>query len=83
MTTEELVAELERKASSRPGLVMGEIAGWLSGCDLVKFAKLAPTAAEARGALETAIRLVESTRPRAPLAPEASAIAAPTEGAHA
>jgi hypothetical protein len=79
MTTEELVAQLERRAPR--GLIMGEIAGWLSGCDLVKFAKLAPTAAEARGALETAIRLVESTRPRP--APEAPAVAAPTEGAHA
>jgi hypothetical protein len=46
------------------GLVPGEIAGWLSACDLVKFAKLAPPPSEARGALETAIRMVESTRPR-------------------
>jgi hypothetical protein len=62
MTTEELMAQLARRASR--GLVLGEIAGWLSTSDLVKFAKMAPTAQEARGALETAIRLVESTRPR-------------------
>jgi hypothetical protein len=62
MTTEELVAELEGRAPR--GLAPGEIAGWLSGCDLVKFAKLAPPPAEARGALETAIRMVEATRPR-------------------
>jgi hypothetical protein len=62
MTTEELTEELGRMAPR--GLVPGEIAGWLSGCDLVKFAKLAPPPAEARGALETAIRMVEATRPR-------------------
>jgi hypothetical protein len=62
MTTEELVGELQRRAPR--GLVPGEIAGWLSACDLVKFAKLAPPPSEARGALETAIRMVESTRPR-------------------
>jgi hypothetical protein len=62
MTTQELSDELARLGPR--GLVPGEIAGWLSGCDLVKFAKLAPPPAEARGALETAIRMVESTRPR-------------------
>jgi hypothetical protein len=69
MTTEELTDELGRMAPR--GLVPGEIAGWLSGCDLVKFAKLAPPPAEARGALETAIRMVEATRPRfePPVAP--------------
>jgi hypothetical protein len=44
-------------------LVLGEIEGWLSACDLVKFAKVSPTATEARGALEIAISIVESTRP--------------------
>jgi hypothetical protein len=62
MTTEELMAQLARRTPR--GLILGEIAGWLSSSDLVKFAKLSPTATEARGALETAIRLVESTRPR-------------------
>jgi hypothetical protein len=62
LTTAELMAELRRHAPR--GLVMGEIEGWLSGCDLVKFAKFFPSATEARGALEMAIRIVESTRPR-------------------
>jgi hypothetical protein len=62
MTTEELMDQLARRAPR--GLVMGEIAGWLSSCDLVKFAKLLPGDHETRGALETAIRIVESTRPR-------------------
>jgi hypothetical protein len=62
MTTEELMHELQLR--SPRGLVMGEVAGWLSGCDLVKFAKIDPGQAEARGALETAFRLVEATRPR-------------------
>jgi hypothetical protein len=62
MTTEELVEELRRRAPRE--LVLGEVAGWLTGCDLVKFAKISPTATEARGALEMAIRIVESTRPR-------------------
>jgi hypothetical protein len=62
MTTEELIEELRRRAPRE--LVLGEVEGWLTGCDLVKFAKISPTATEARGALETAIRIVESTRPR-------------------
>jgi hypothetical protein len=62
LTTEELLDELRRRAARE--LVLGEIEGWLSGCDLVKFAKVSPSAPEARGALELAIRIVESTRPR-------------------
>ncbi len=62
MTTEELLDELRRRAGRE--IVMGEIAGWLTACDLVKYAKISPSAGEARGAFETAIRLVESTRPR-------------------
>jgi len=62
LTTDELMAELGRRASR--DLVMGEIKGWLSACDLVKFAKVSPSATEARGTLELAIRIVESTRPR-------------------
>jgi hypothetical protein len=71
MTTEELVEELRRRASRE--LVLGEVAGWLTASDLVKFAKISPTATEARGALETAIRIVESTRPR----PQPQVTAAP------
>jgi hypothetical protein len=62
LTTDELMAELGRRVPRE--LVMGEIEGWLSAADLVKFAKISPSAAEARGALETAIRIVTSTRPR-------------------
>jgi len=60
MTTDELAAELRRRAGRE--LVLGEVEGWLSACDLVKFAKISPSAAEARGALEAAIRIVTTTR---------------------
>jgi hypothetical protein len=62
LTTEELMDELRLRAPRE--LVLGEVEGWLTACDLVKFAKISPSATEARGALETAIRIVESTRPR-------------------
>jgi hypothetical protein len=82
MTTEEVVAELERRAGLVRGLVLGEIAGWLTGADLVKFAKLLPSEGEARGALETAIRIVEATRPRPePQVGEGRPVAAPPEAA--
>jgi hypothetical protein len=77
LTTDELMAELRRRASRE--LVLGEIGGWLSACDLVKFAKGSPTAAESRGALEIAIHIVSSTRPR----PEPQATAAVTAAAQA
>jgi hypothetical protein len=60
LTTDELCAELRRQAGRE--LVLGEIQGWLSACDLVKFAKISPSAGEARGALESAIRIVTTTR---------------------
>lgn len=75
LTTEELVVELRRRAGRE--LVFGEIEGWLSGCDLVKFAKISPSATEARGTYELAIRIIESTRPRA----EPQVIAAPEKEA--
>ena len=76
----------DRRAQTSRGtgagiLTLGEIQGWLSACDLVKFAKVSPTAAEARGALESAIRIVKATRP-APVAPIVAAGAAP-EARHA
>jgi len=77
LTTDELIAELRRQASRE--LVLGEIQGWLSACDLVKFAKISPSAAEARGALESAIRIVTATRPV--LAPVGTA-GGVTEAAH-
>jgi hypothetical protein len=61
LTTDELVAELRRHSGRE--IVVGEIQGWLSACDLVKFAKISPSAAESRGALESAIRIVSATRP--------------------
>ncbi len=61
LTTDELCAEL-RKRSGRD-VVLGEIQGWLVACDLVKFAKVSPSAGESRGALESAIRIVTATRP--------------------
>ena len=68
LTTDELMTELQRHAGRE--LVLAEIGRWLQACDLVKFAKTSPTAQEARGTLEVAIRIVESTRPRPePLAP--------------
>jgi hypothetical protein len=71
LTTDELIAEL-RKRSGRD-VVLGEIQGWLTACDLVKFAKISPTAAEARGALESAIRIVTATRPEPePVVPAAA-----------
>ena len=73
MTTDELIVELTRHAGREmASFMLGEIQGWLSACDLVKFAKISPTANEARGALESAIRIVTATRP-APVATVATA----------
>jgi hypothetical protein len=74
MTTEELVTAMLRVPRESAGAVLGsEIEGWLSACDLVKFAKVAPSPEQARGSLETAIRMVAATRPR----PEVPPLAAP------
>lgn len=75
-TTEELLFELGRHLKREVLLV--EVNGWLSSTDLVKFAKISPTVMEARGALEAAFRLVESTRPRS--APVVSTAALPGGG---
>ncbi len=81
LTTDELVRELKRATKNEVGLFEGEITGWLAACDLVKFAKISPSAAEARGALETAIRIVTSTRPRpAPIEPGAPPAPGPCAG---
>ena len=64
LTTDELMRALKRAARHELGLVEGEIHGWLAACDLVKFAKISPSASESRGTLETALRIVTSTRPR-------------------
>jgi hypothetical protein len=78
LTTDELLAELRARAEHQLGSRFAEIRGWLSACDLVKFAKISPSASEARGTLETAIRIVSSTRPRLePLTAAAAAEASP------
>ncbi len=79
LTTDELCAELRNRAGR--AILLGEVQGWLSACDLVKFAKISPSAAEARGALESAIRIVTTTRPVAE--PTATAGAAGGEAQHA
>jgi hypothetical protein len=87
LTTDELVAALKRSARLQLGIFEGELQGWLSACDLVKFAKISPSAAESRGTLETAIRIVSSTRPRpepvagGPPEPTGGSGAAPAEAA--
>jgi len=83
MTTDELIVELTRHAGREmASFMLGEIQGWLSACDLVKFAKISPTASEARGALESAIRIVTATRP-APVATVATAAGSTAEARHA
>lgn len=79
MTTEELADRLPRRLPR--GVVVTEITGWLATCDLVKFAKLQPPPGEARGALETAIRIVESTRPRPPTSAAGAPPSPPVEAA--
>jgi hypothetical protein len=76
LTTDELIEELRRAAGRE--LILGEISGWLAACDLVKFAKISPSATEARGTLETALRIVTSTRPRPEAAPADAAGAPPS-----
>jgi len=63
LTTDELIAELGRHTGrDLASFMLAEIQAWLSACDLVKFAKVSPSANEARGALESAIRIVTTTR---------------------
>jgi len=71
MTTEELGVALPRyiRPEDIRGMVLSEVEGWLSLSDLVKFAKISPTELEARGAMETALRLVKATLPLPPATP--------------
>lgn len=78
LTTDELMSELRRHAGRE--LVLSEVEGWLAGCDLVKFAKISPSAGEARGALESAIRIVIASRP---VAAPVGGVAMAGGGAHA
>lgn len=68
MTTLEIRVAL---GYARPeGLILAEVEGFLSGCDLVKFARQRPDLGAAGGALDEAVALVERTRP-AEVAPAA------------
>lgn len=62
LTTTELMGELRARAPQ--GVAHGDVEGWLSACDLVKFARYPATEGEARDVLEQAYRIVEQTRPR-------------------
>ena len=68
MTTFEIRGALQR--AQAPGLGLAEVEGFLSGCDLVKFARERPDNDVGRGALDEAVSLVQRTRPEeaAPLA---------------
>lgn len=59
LTTGEVVAGLRRAALGEP--VCGSFGAFLERCDLVKFAKWRPSAADSRGALEQARELVRMT----------------------
>ena len=68
MTTEEFLGSLRES----PGLSAGQkdlLKGFLNACDMVKFAKYAPTRAEAESVYDTAKRFIEETA-RALSAPE-------------
>jgi hypothetical protein len=72
LTTQELMAIMRRiPPEVTRGVLGSEIEGWLSACDLVKFAKVSPSAEQARGALETAIRMVAATRVQPQVPPAA------------
>jgi hypothetical protein len=68
-TTDETLRALRRAPSF--GLSLGEVAGFLQHCDLVKFADLTPSHEECERALVEAERLVRQTMPRAPAVPTA------------
>jgi hypothetical protein len=61
MTSLEIGGALVRAQPAAPA--PAEVEGFLSACDLVKFARHRPDADVARGALDEAVQLVERTRP--------------------
>jgi hypothetical protein len=67
LTTTELVAALEPRVGTELSWV--QLQSWLSATDLVKFARVRPSADEALDVLETAFRLVQSTAVAAAPAP--------------
>ena len=60
-----------------PAKGMALTAEFFGSCDLVKFAKYAPTSEETRAVVEKAYRLVDETRPRDEAAPGGQAALAP------
>jgi hypothetical protein len=69
MTSRELCDALARSPASEE--VRGDTERWLSGCDLIKFARVAAARDEAAGALAQARGLVEVTTPPPPEAARA------------
>jgi len=63
MTTEELVATMRRVPSKAPRVLGSESKAGCRPATWLKFAKVSPSAEQARGALETAILMVAATRP--------------------
>ena len=62
-TTDEILAAL-RRGDLLSGVALPEIASFLQGCDLVKFANMTPTQAECIGALTSGETIVRATMPR-------------------
>jgi hypothetical protein len=71
-TTTELLASLDATRAAAPHVA--DVRGWLEACDLVKFASVKVSGADAQAALDAARRLVERTIPPPPT-PEAPAAA--------
>jgi hypothetical protein len=70
-TTSEARADLERAGA--PAAAIAAVAALLDRCDLVKFARVLPDAADCREATEQAYRVVDMTRPQ-PAEAAASAV---------
>ncbi len=65
-TTEEIIIEMRGKKTA--GLTQAELFRFLNDCDLVKFAKYSPSAADDDLALSEAYRIVQVTTPEKPTA---------------
>jgi len=80
LTSEELLLALGSRAAPVPGLDLLDFAERIRWEDLVKFAKLEPTAAECVNAVESAGNLVEQTRSRMEMQRHADLAAAEKSG---
>ncbi len=69
LTTTELIAAIDKVADPLLTAQSAPIASLLGGCDLVKFAKMPSSDADARAALDAAEAIVRATRPAAAPAP--------------